>query len=60
MNSTLLRVQRSRAVFKYPGGGMITPASPWIGSTRNATVFGPMAASSAALSPNGMTLKPAA
>ena len=29
------------------GGGMMTPASPWIGSTRKATVLGVIAASSA-------------
>jgi len=38
----------------------MTPASPWIGSTRKATVFGVMAASSALASPNGMILKPGA
>ena len=31
----------------------MTPASPWIGSTRKATVFGVIAASSASASPNG-------
>ncbi len=36
------------------------PASPWIGSTRNAAVFGPIAASSAALLPNGTLTKPGA
>ena len=39
---------------------MITPASPWIGSTRKPTVLGVMAASSASASPNGITLKPGA
>ena len=39
---------------------MITPASPWIGSTRKATVWGPMAAPSASASPNGTILKPGA
>ena len=34
------------------------PASPWIGSTRNAAVFGVIAASSAAASPNGTLTKP--
>ncbi len=38
----------------------MTPASPWIGSTRKATVFGVIASSSAAASPNGMILKPGA
>ena len=33
------------------------PASPWIGSTRNAQVFGVMAARSASASPNGMMLE---
>lgn len=36
----------------------MTPASPWIGSTRKATVFGVIAASSASASPKGMTTKP--
>src|SRR3982074_703966 len=39
---------------------MITPASPWIGSTRKATVCGVIASSSALASPNGMILKPGA
>ena len=39
---------------------MITPASPWIGSTRKATVLGVIAASSAAASPKGTSLKPGA
>ena len=34
------------------------PASPWMGSTRNAQVLGVIAADSAAASPKGMTLKP--
>ena len=38
---------------KYPAGGIITPASPWIGSTRKATVFGVIAASKRSASPNG-------
>ena len=38
----------------------MTPASPWIGSTRKATVLGPMARSSASASPYGTTLKPGA
>ena len=38
---------------------MITPASPWIGSTRNPTVFGPIAAANASKSPNGTMRKPA-
>jgi hypothetical protein len=37
---------------------MITPASPWIGSTRKATVRSVMAASRAAASPKGMMVKP--
>ena len=37
---------------------MMTPASPWIGSTRKATVLGVIAASSASASPNGTILKP--
>ena len=36
------------------------PASPWIGSTRKAAVFGVIAASSAAASPNGTLTKPGA
>jgi len=39
---------------------MMTPASPWIGSTKKATVLGVIAASSAAASPNGIVLKPVA
>src|SRR5262245_29468194 len=39
---------------------MITPASPWIGSTRKATVFGVIASSSALALPKGMILKPGA
>src|SRR4051794_11069250 len=39
---------------------MMTPASPWIGSTRKAAVFGVIACSSAAASPNGMILNPGA
>ncbi len=35
------------------------PASAWIGSTRNATVFGPIAARSCSTSPKSMSLKPA-
>ena len=34
------------------------PASPWIGSTRNAAVLGVMAASRAAASPKGITVNP--
>ena len=34
------------------------PPSPWIGSTRNAAVFGVMAAASAAASPNGIVTNP--
>ena len=33
---TLRSVHSSRTFVKYPGGGMMTPASPWMGSTRNA------------------------
>ena len=36
----------------------MTPASPWIGSTMNAAVFGVIAASSASASPYGMSVKP--
>ncbi|CFN79827.1 Uncharacterised protein [Bordetella pertussis] len=38
----------------------MTPASPWMGSTRKATVRGVTAACSAAKSPNGTTVKPGA
>ena len=51
MNSTLFALQSAAAFFRKPAGGMMMPASPWIGSTRNAAVFGVMAASSAAASP---------
>ncbi|OIQ78667.1 hypothetical protein GALL_396280 [mine drainage metagenome] len=37
---------------------MITPASPWIGSTRTATVVSSTASASAWASPNGTTRKP--
>ena len=37
---------------------MITPASPWIGSTRKPTVFGPIAASKASASPKGTVTNP--
>ena len=58
ISSTLCRLQISSARLRYPAGGMMMPASPWMGSTRNAAVFGVMAASSAAASPKGMTLNP--
>ena len=38
----------------------MTPASPWIGSTRKATVFGVIASSSASALPKGMIRKPGA
>ena len=34
------------------------PASHWMGSNRNAQVFGVMASSSASVSPNGILTKP--
>ncbi len=37
---------------------MRTPASPWMGSTRKAAVFGVMPARRAEASPKGMRLKP--
>ena len=43
---------------RYPAGGMMTPASHWIGSTRKPQVFAVMAASSAEMSPYGMVTKP--
>ena len=36
----LFLIHSSLAVLKYPAGGIITPASPCIGSTRKATVLG--------------------
>ena len=36
----------------------MTPASPWMGSTRNATVFFVMAFSRALASPKGIALNP--
>ena len=39
---------------------MTTPASPWIGSTKKATVLGVIAFFSAVASPKAMILKPAA
>mgnify|MGYP006961053572 CR=1 FL=1 len=38
----------------------MTPASPWIGSTRKATVFSLIAARKASMSPKGTTRKPGA
>ena len=53
MNSTLWRVQISRTARRYPSGGTMMPASPWMGSISTAAVFGVIAASMAAASPNG-------
>ena len=39
-------------------GGTMTPASPWIGSSRTATVCSSIASASAAASPNGTERKP--
>src|SRR5258705_169415 len=57
---TSCAVQISSTFAKYADGGMMTPASPWIGSTRKATVFGVTASSSALASPKGMIRKPGA
>ena len=54
----LLRCRARGPCAKYPAGGMMTPASPWIGSTRKATVLGVIAAASASESPNGTMRKP--
>ncbi len=39
----------SRARSRKPGGRSITPASPWIGSSTTAAVWGPTAPSSASI-----------
>ena len=39
--------QIRRIPWRYPGAGMTTPLSPWIGSTRTPQVFSVTAASSA-------------
>ena len=60
MNSTLWRVQISRTARRYPSGGMMIPASPWMGSISTAAVFASIAASIAAASPNGTETNPGA
>mmetsp|Transcript_29149 Transcript_29149/g.93084 ORF Transcript_29149/g.93084 Transcript_29149/m.93084 type:complete len:336 (-) Transcript_29149:660-1667(-) len=45
--STLCSVQSSRALLRYPGGGMTTPASPWMGSTMKAATRPPCSLSTA-------------
>ena len=54
----LLAADLGRPPVRNPAGGTMMPASPWIGSTRNAHVFGVMAARSASASPYGITRKP--
>ena len=51
-------MQSSRAARRYPSGGTTIPASPWIGSTRKATVSSSIAARSASGSPKGTLRKP--
>jgi hypothetical protein len=55
---TLGRVHKSLTPLRYPGGGTMTPASPWNVSMRTATVSASIAASIAARSPNGTIWKP--
>ena len=47
----LFRVQISRTWRRYPSGGTMIPASPWMGSTRKPTVRSVTACSNAAASP---------
>ena len=58
MNSTSCFRQSAADFSRNPGGGIWMPASPWIGSTTNAHVFGEIAFSSASRSPYGITTKP--
>jgi hypothetical protein len=51
-------VQMSRISRRYPGGGTITPASPWMGSTRKATVSSSIASRRASASAKLMTWNP--
>ena len=41
---TLYFEQSSLTPLKYPSSGILTPASPWIGSTIKAQVFGSLIA----------------
>src|SRR6266571_6398477 len=56
--SALRAEQRSRTPVRKPGGGTMTPASPWIGSTSTATTLSSMASARAPRSPYGTTRKP--
>jgi hypothetical protein len=58
MNSTLFFRHASQVSRRKPAGGTTIPASPWIGSTRKAHVFGVMASMTALASPYGTILKP--
>ena len=52
----------SLTFFRYPSGGMFTPASPWMGSNKKAATFsGPvskMTFSNSSASPYGIIIKP--
>src|SRR5512142_323841 len=58
MSRTLFFLQISAARLRKPSVGMRIPASAWMGSTRNAAVFGVMAFSRASASPKGLIGKP--
>src|SRR5512136_1956234 len=58
MNRTLLALHSSAIFCKYPFGGMMTPPSPWMGSTSTAAVLGVIALPSALASPKGTLIKP--
>ena len=45
LNARVKREAMARGLMVYPSGGTITPASPWMGSTMNATTFGSASAS---------------
>ena len=51
MNSAPWESQTRRTAARYPGGGTMTPASPWIGSSSTATVLASTAAVRASASP---------
>ena len=50
--------QSSRTSARNPSGGITTPPSPWIGSSRTPTTSGPMAPRRASMSPYFTEVKP--
>ncbi len=58
MRTTSCFSQMVLTFFRYPSGGTMMPASPWIGSIIIATVFGVIASSNALALPKGIILKP--